>query len=93
MGSYYQAEKGGVVMFTFAGYDQWPFDFKKGRYPLYDGPATPRWEFFAAVVAEEQPLASYFDYILARRRTHHPIPAGYRLKWAGYKWEVFERIP
>lgn len=90
-GSYYQAEKGGVVFFTFAGYDQWPFDFKRGRYPLFDGPATPRWEFFPGSAAAYQPLASYFDYVLARDRGEAPPPVGYRLAWAGDRWEVFVR--
>jgi hypothetical protein len=92
-GSYYQAEKGGVVLFTFAGYDQWPFDFKRGRYPLFDGPATPRWEFFPSAAAEHQPLASYFDYVLTRDRGSSPAPRGFRLKWRGDRWEVYEREP
>jgi hypothetical protein len=91
-GSYYQAEKGGVVMFAFAGYDQWPFDFKEGRYPLWDGPATPRWEFFPAQVARTQPLADYFDYVIVRPNSDDdPIPPGFRLKWSGDAWKVYER--
>lgn len=90
-GSYVQAEKGGVVNFTFAGYDQWPFDFKRGRYPIYDGPATPRWDFFPAYTAETQPLGDYFDYVLARDRGKAPEPEGFRRKWRGDRWEVFER--
>ena len=90
-GSYYQVEKGGVVDFTFAGYDQWPVDFEKGRYPLFDGPASPRWEWLPSEVVRSQPLSSYFDYALVRDRGDQPAPAGYRSKWSGRHWEVFER--
>jgi hypothetical protein len=92
-GSYYQAEKGGVVDFSFAGYDQWPLSFRKGRFPLYDGPATPRWEFFPRDVVSHQPLDTYFDYALVRDRGDAPIPTGFRLRWRGSRWEVFERTP
>ena len=78
------------MYFTFAGYDQWPFDFKPGRYPLFDGPATPRWELFPNVAAR-QPLATYFDYVLVRDPEAWPLPEGYRLKWRGKHWEVHER--
>jgi hypothetical protein len=91
VGSYYQAEKGGVVMFTFAGYDQWPYDFKPGRYPLWNGPATPRWEFFPEWAIAKQPLDGYFDYVLVRGRTSEPQPRGYHLKWSRGAWEVYER--
>lgn len=97
-GSYYQAERGGVVWFSFAGYDQWPIDFKRDRYPLFDGPATPRWEFFPADVVEHQPLASYFDYVVAAERGDAAPPPGFHLVWksggdAGrmMRWEVFAR--
>jgi hypothetical protein len=79
------------VAFTFAGYDQWPLDFNRGKYPLYDGPATPRWEFFPADVVATQPLAGYFDYVLARDRGRAAPPVGYRKTWSGSHWEVFER--
>ena len=87
-GSYYQAEKAGVVMFTYAGYDQWPLDFHTGRYPLFDGPAPPRWEF-SPERAAEHPLAGSFDYVLARGRQNEPAPAGFERTWAGGAWEVF----
>lgn len=87
-GSYYQAEKAGVVMFTYAGYDQWPLDFRRGRYPLFDGPAPPRWEFFPER-AVEHPLAESFDYVLARGRGDRPAPAGFERTWASGAWEVF----
>src|SRR5258708_35064124 len=44
-GSYYQVKKGGVVMFTYAGYLHWPFDFKPGKYPPPGGPARLRLEW------------------------------------------------
>jgi hypothetical protein len=92
-GSYYQLEKGGVVQFTFAGYDQWPLDFKPGRYPLYDGPATPHSEYAAAIVATTQPLDSYFDYALVRDLGSDEPPPGFRLAWSGDRWQVYERAP
>lgn len=88
-GSYYQGEKGGVSYFTFAGHDYWPLDFKTDRYPIYDGPATPRWEYYTDRSAQ-QPLGA-FDYLLVRDRGDHVIPTGFHLRWSGPRWEVYER--
>ena len=86
--SYYQAERGGVVAFSFGGFDYWPIDFQRGKYPIWDGPFTPRWESLPEV-AIEQPLGA-FDFVLARDRGARPVP-GFRPKWREGRWEVLER--
>ncbi|MFO0678556.1 MAG: hypothetical protein U0169_18620 [Polyangiaceae bacterium] len=93
VGSNYQTDKGGVVMFTFAGYDQWPFDFLPDRYPLFDGPAAPRWEFNPDVVAASHPLATRFDYVVAYDRRDYPLPPGFRRTWTDGTWEVLVPCP
>jgi hypothetical protein len=87
--SYYQAERGGVVAFTFAGFDHWPFDFQRGKYPIWDGPLTPRWESFPEI-AGQQPLDRGFDYLLVRDRDGRDLPRGFRSKWREGRWEVLE---
>lgn len=88
--SYYQAEHGGVVAFSFAGFDHWPFTFARGKYPIWDGPFTPRWESHPEVAAA-QPLAEGFDAVLVRDRGGRPPPRGFRLAWHEGRWEVFEK--
>jgi hypothetical protein len=89
-GSYYQAAKGGVVMFTFAGYAHWPVDFRPGHYPPPGRPARERWEW----TPEQVPLAEvfpYYDYVLTRGSGFRPTPGTYHVKWHGERWTVWAR--
>ena len=64
-GSFVQAEKGGVVQFSFAGYNHWPIDFVPGRYPPPGAPSRPRWEWNPGLVTADE-LSPYYDYVLVR---------------------------
>lgn len=86
--SYYQAERGGVVAFSFGGFDYWPVDFQRGKYPIWDGPFTPRWESHPEI-AIAQPLGA-FDYVLTRDRGARDVP-GFVPKWREGRWEVLEK--
>jgi hypothetical protein len=90
-GSYYQLKKGGVVMFTYAGYLHWPFDFKPGKYPPPGGPARLRWEWTPESVRVQGELYPYYDYVLTRGNGFHPPQGTFHLKWRGEKWQVWER--
>jgi hypothetical protein len=89
-GSYYQAAKGGVVMFTFAGYAHWPVDFQPGKYPPPGRPARERWEW----TPEQVPMTEiypYYDYVLTRGTGFRPVPGTYHVKWQGDRWTVWAR--
>ncbi len=90
-GSYYQVRKGGVVMFTYAGYAHWPVDFRTGQYPPPGrGPARWRWEW----TPEQVPIGEiypYYDYVLTRGNGFRPPPGTYRVKWRGDRWTVWQR--
>ena len=88
--SYYQAEKGGVVMFTFAGYNHWPIDFKPGKYPPPGGPARPMWEWEPERVSPDRDLQPYFDAILVRG-SGMPESKCYARTFEGDRWSVYER--
>jgi hypothetical protein len=90
-GSYYQVHKGGVVMFTYAGYAHWPIDFKPGKYPPPGGPARQRWEWTPESVPVQGEIYPYYDYVLTRGAGFHPPPGTYRKKWSGDRWTVWER--
>ena len=90
-GSYYQAEKGGVVEFTFAGYNHWPIDFKPGHYPPPGGPARPRWEWSPELVSVKDELYPYNEYVLTRGGPFTPEAGTFHLKWHDERWAVWER--
>jgi hypothetical protein len=89
-GSYYQAEKGGVVMFSFAGYNHWPIDYKPGKYPPPGGPAPPMWEWWPERVSPDRDLAPYFDFVLVRGAGFPPSIC-YRQVFDKNRWSVYER--
>jgi hypothetical protein len=90
-GSYYQVEKGGVVMFTYAGYAHWPVDFRPGQYPPPGGPARLRWEWTPESVSIEHEIVPYYDYVLTRGFGFHPPPGTFHVAWSGDKWTVWQR--
>ncbi len=89
-GSYYQTRKGGVVMFTFAGYAHWPVDFQPGKYPPPGAPARQRWEW----TPEQVPISEiypYYDYVLTRGMGFRPTAGTYHVKWRGERWTVWAK--
>jgi len=89
-GSWVQAEKGGVVMFTFAGYPHWPFDFQPDKYPPPGGPARRRWEWTPERVGMRE-IYPYYDYVLVRGKGFSPIPGQYDQIYHGSRWTVWKR--
>lgn len=90
-GSWYQVDKGGVVMFTFAGYPHWPFDFNPGMYPPPGGPARRRWEWTPERVKPSE-VYPYYDYVLVRGGGFHPSPNQFEQAYDGTRWSVYRRI-
>ena len=60
--AWYQAKKGGAVMFTFADFPQSPFRFRESNRPPRVG---PRWEWMPESVNVPNDL-SWYDYVLVR---------------------------
>jgi hypothetical protein len=89
-GSYYQATKGGIVQFSFAGYNHWPVDYRPGRYPPPGAPVHPRWEWRPDDVPIDE-LHPYFDYVLTRGDGFSPPAGTYRLAWQSGAWSVWRR--
>jgi hypothetical protein len=89
-GSYYQARKGGVVMFTFAGYAHWPVDFLPGKSPPPGGPARLRWEWTPEAVPMSE-IYPYYDYVLTRGSGFRPAGGTYHRTWHDEHWAVWEK--
>jgi hypothetical protein len=88
--SYYQAEKGGLVMFSYAGFPHWPFQYKPGHFPPPGGPPRLRWEWTpeATPIREIYP---FYDYVLERGSGFRPPPGTYHRIYARDRWQVWER--
>jgi hypothetical protein len=85
----YQAQKGGVVMFTFADFPQSPFRFKESSRPPR---VPPRWEWMPQRVDPARDL-TWYDYVLVRggpgriaRESAH-----WAQVFAGPQWRVYRR--
>jgi hypothetical protein len=93
-GSYYQADRGGMIEFTYAGYVHWPFDFKPGMYPPQPGqppgPARKRWEWTPEQVSVQNELMPYYDYVLERGAGFRPPPGTFSQVWRGDRWSVWQ---
>jgi hypothetical protein len=87
-GSYYQVAKGGVVMFTYAGYAHWPVDFLPGHYPPPGKPARLRWEWTPEQVSMQE-IFPYYDYVLTRGSGFRPPVGTYHVVWHGERWTVW----
>jgi hypothetical protein len=88
--AWYQAEKGGAVMFTFADFPHSPFRFRQDDRPPR---VQPRWEWMPERVDPRADLG-WYDYVLVRggpgriasqRETFEPIHRGPR-------WSVWRRV-
>ncbi len=86
--AYYQARKGGAVMFTFADFPQSPFRFRDENRPPR---VQPRWEWTPERV-RAQDLA-WYDYVLVRGTSPRLARAGsgFTRIYAGERWSVLKR--
>jgi hypothetical protein len=89
-GSYYQAQKGGVIQFSNSGALYWPVRFKPGRFPPPGARPRLRWEWTPEQVPIEE-LYPYYDYVLTRGRGFSPPPGTFHVKWRGDRWTVYAR--
>ena len=87
--AYYQARKGGAVMFTFADFAQSPVLFREANRPPR---VPPRWEWLPTRIDPSRDLG-WFDWALVRgppgriakaRDTWKPV-------WRGRVWSVWRR--
>ncbi|HKU41534.1 MAG TPA: hypothetical protein VJR89_25430 [Polyangiales bacterium] len=86
--AYYQARRGGAVMFSFADFPQSPFRFRDDNRPP---PVPPRWEWQPRNVRVED--LAWYDYMLVRggpspcsRAQHGPCTRVFHGKY----WEVWK---
>lgn len=88
--AYYQAEKGGAVMFTFADFPQSPFRFREEDRPPR---VPPRWEWTPERVDPRRDLA-WYEYVLVRGdpRTVARDAALYAPEFRGPHWSVWRRL-
>lgn len=88
--AYYQARKGGAVMFTFADFPQSPFRFVETNRPPR---VSPRWEWLPARVQPRTDLR-WYQYALVRGgpgRIAQPS-SGFALRYRGKRWSVYENL-
>jgi hypothetical protein len=88
--AYYQARKGGAVMFSFADFPQSPFRFREDNRPPR---VPPRWEWLPERVRTRD--LTFYDYALVRggpgavaRRG-----AGFVPVYRGDRWSVWKQSP
>lgn len=89
-GSYYQAQKGGVVQFSNAGALYWPVRFRDGHYPPPGSRPRLRWEWTPEQVSIQE-LYPYYDYVLTRGSGFSPPPGTFHRAWSGDRWTVYAR--
>jgi hypothetical protein len=88
-GSYVQSERGGIVMFTYAGYAHWPFAFKEGAAPPGGAPARLRWEWTPEKVSVRDEILPYYDHVLVRGGGFRPPPDTFERVFDGRGWQVW----
>jgi hypothetical protein len=83
--AYYQARKGGAVMFTFADFPQSPFRFRESDRPPR---VPPRWEWLPQLVRPTD--LAWYEYVLVRAG---PSPCAHECKlvYRGQRWSVWQR--
>jgi hypothetical protein len=87
--AYYQARKGGAVMFTFADFPQSPMLFLlKDRPPQ----VPPRWEWTPERVRPAELL--WYDYVLVRGHTTQlrRSPRLFSPVYEGQRWSVWKKL-
>ncbi len=88
--AYYQARKGGAVMFSFADFPQSPFRFREDNRPPR---VPPRWEWLADQV-RPRPELDWYDYVLTRGGPGiigHPSQ-GFTPIYRGELWSVWKKL-
>jgi hypothetical protein len=88
--AYYQARKGGAVMFTFADFPQSPFRFREDNRPPR---VMPRWEWMPQRVRPAD--MRWYDYVLVRGGGD-PCRGACELRFRqGFwtVWKVMTRLP
>jgi len=88
-GSWYQADKGGVVMFSNSGALYWPVRFREGHYPPPGTRPRLRWEWTPEQVPVRGELYPYYDYVLVRGDGFRPPPGTFHEAWHGVHWTVY----
>lgn len=88
--AYYQARRGGAVMFTFADFAQSPFSFRGDDRPPR---VAPRWEWLPQRVNPAADLG-WYDYVLVRGRPGRIAKQRkhYRPVHRSERWSVWERL-
>lgn len=81
--AYYQARKGGAVMFTFADFPQSPFRFREDARPPR---VQPRWEWLPQLVRPAD--LTWYEYVLVRAG---PSPCAHECTsvYRGNLWNVW----
>jgi hypothetical protein len=86
--AWYQVERGGAVMFSFADFPESPMVFQEGDRPPR---VVPRWEWMPERVNPDRDLA-WFDFVLTRGG---PGRIARSVEWqriyADHAWAVWER--
>lgn len=87
--AYYQAQRGGAVMFTFADFPQSPFRFREDSRPPR---VEPRWEWTPQKVDPREEL-DWYDYVLVRGGPGRIAQQqqSFSLQYEGARWSVWKR--
>ncbi len=91
MGSYYQAQKPGLVQFAYTGYDHWPFTYRVGHEPPPGTRAPLRWEWMPEAVSVQRELVPFYDDVLTRGPGFAPPPGTYVKTGTFDRWTVWHR--
>jgi hypothetical protein len=86
--AYYQARKGGAVMFTFADFPQSPFRFREDTRPPR---VQPRWEWLPNQVRRHD--LDWYEYLLVRggrSPCSHEPQARCNIVYRGRFWDVWQ---
>ncbi len=88
--AYYQARKGGAVMFSFADFPQSPFRFREDNRPPR---VPPRWEWLPERVRPRSDLA-FYDYALVRGGPGRiALPgSGFVPLYRGGRWSAWRHV-
>ncbi len=89
-GSYYQADKGGIIQFSNDGALYWPVRFKEGHYPPPGKRPRLRWEWTPEQVPITE-LYPYYDYVLVRGNGFQPPRGSFHVIFHGDRWTVWQR--
>lgn len=87
--AYYQARKGGVVMFTFADFPASPVRFRAGPRPPR---VPPRWEWSPHEVSARRDLG-YYGWILVRGAGDwRPDDPAFSRVFRSARWQLWQRV-